>query len=266
MISRPPFSSRQWFLGELAVLTIIWITFLGIYWGMVFLGVSVSNTNLNAFWSDLGPGVLRVRIIYYWGPIFFGIAAAYISGVFRVARKGWTFPWFRILAFSALFYVFDGSAFAISLYPSDVSAERIRKWLDSSVFPLAVHEALAPFLAVIGATVAARSVTFREGDKSSKDYYNRGVDYLNARDYQRAIAEFTESIQLDRVHAVAYANRGKAYSLLEDHGQAIADYTEAIRLGPPDVGIVYRLRSKEYLAIGNQEAASSDVRMAAKGV
>lgn len=63
-------------------------------------------------------------------------------------------------------------------------------------------------------------------------YYNRGLDWLEIEDYDKAIADLNEAIRLDRAYALAYTGRGDAWAAKKDYGKAVADYNEAIRLDP----------------------------------
>src|SRR5262249_20825391 len=54
-----------------------------------------------------------------------------------------------------------------------------------------------------------------------------GKAVIQAADYDRAIAEYTEAIRIDPGYAFALANRGYAYSQKNELARAIADYTEA---------------------------------------
>lgn len=65
---------------------------------------------------------------------------------------------------------------------------------------------------------------------SAVDLYNRGVDKLDAGDYEGAIADFNEAIRLAPQDAESYYNRGYARHILGAYQQAIADYTEPIRI------------------------------------
>jgi tetratricopeptide (TPR) repeat protein len=62
----------------------------------------------------------------------------------------------------------------------------------------------------------------------------RGADWLNKKEYDKAIADFDQAIRLDPKDAYAYHNRGLAWSDKKEYDKAIADYSEAIRLDPKD--------------------------------
>lgn len=65
-------------------------------------------------------------------------------------------------------------------------------------------------------------------------YYNRGLAYRNKKDFDRAIADYTEAIKLDPSNVMAYNNRGVAFHNKRDFDHAIADYSTAIKLAPKD--------------------------------
>ncbi|MDR3619293.1 MAG: tetratricopeptide repeat protein, partial [Paludisphaera borealis] len=54
------------------------------------------------------------------------------------------------------------------------------------------------------------------------------------KEYDKAIADFTDAIRLDTADAYAYHYRGSTWSSKKEYDKAIADYTEAIRLDPKD--------------------------------
>jgi tetratricopeptide (TPR) repeat protein len=68
----------------------------------------------------------------------------------------------------------------------------------------------------------------------SRAYNNRGnAYYFVKKEYDRAIADYSEAIQLDPKNVVAYNNGGDAYYYVKrDYDQAITDYDKAIQLDP----------------------------------
>jgi len=94
-------------------------------------------------------------------------------------------------------------------------------------------------------------------------YNNRGLAYQDKKDYDRAIADFTEAIRLDPRTAVIYLNRGHAYRDKEDYDRAIADYTEAIRLDPNAYSeTLYTNRGFAYYMKSDYAQARSDINRA----
>ena len=64
-------------------------------------------------------------------------------------------------------------------------------------------------------------------------------------DYNKAVADFTEAIQLNPDYAGAYRHRGNAHYYESEHDKAIADFSEAIRIKPEDV-LTHLLRGFAY--------------------
>ena len=91
--------------------------------------------------------------------------------------------------------------------------------------------------------------------------YERGVDYGEQGDYEKAIEEYDEALRLNPEYANAYASRGGAYMLLGQYERAIQDFDEAIRLNP-EYANAYYLRAFTYQSLGEQELADRDFQKA----
>ncbi|MFB2768251.1 tetratricopeptide repeat-containing serine protease family protein [Pelatocladus sp. BLCC-F211] len=73
---------------------------------------------------------------------------------------------------------------------------------------------------------------FLEQGNQVEGYNSQAVARTILKDYQGAIAAYTQSIKLNPEDAQAYNKRGNAYSDLGEKQKAIADYNQAIKIDP----------------------------------
>jgi tetratricopeptide (TPR) repeat protein len=92
---------------------------------------------------------------------------------------------------------------------------------------------------------------------SESETFQQGLKALAGRDYDLAIACFSEEIRLHPNEAASYANRGNAYAAKGEFDKAIADFTRAIRLNPQDAH-VYNNRGYAYDGRGKYDRAIAD--------
>jgi len=92
-------------------------------------------------------------------------------------------------------------------------------------------------------------------------YYNRGLAYAKKNDADHAIADYSKAIELNPRDADTYFNRGLAYYKKDNLEEAIADYTKVIELNPRD-GDVYYNRALAYSKKKEYDAAWKDVETA----
>ncbi len=71
-------------------------------------------------------------------------------------------------------------------------------------------------------------------DRKALDYYYTAMGCTRAKDYTRAIIEFSKAIELDSGFIQAWENRGVAKFYLKDYTGAIEDYNKAIEINPDD--------------------------------
>lgn len=86
---------------------------------------------------------------------------------------------------------------------------------------------------------------------------NRGIAYQNKGDYDRAIADFTRTLDLNPNDDKAFNNRGAAFMQRRDWDHAIADFTQALRLHP-DYAIAHKNRGASRLNEGRFAEAIED--------
>ncbi|MBA4210519.1 MAG: hypothetical protein C0454_13410 [Parvibaculum sp.] len=83
---------------------------------------------------------------------------------------------------------------------------------------------------------------------------NRGVAYKSTRDYERAIADYTEALRLAPEDALLYQNRANAYREKGNIAPALADIEKSIALNPDSAGAWY-VRGALAEALGNGTVA-----------
>jgi tetratricopeptide (TPR) repeat protein len=88
-------------------------------------------------------------------------------------------------------------------------------------------------------------------------YNDRGLCYTTKGDLDQAISDFDRTIQIKPDFAEAYSNRGTAYKSKDDFDRAIKDYDEAVRL-KPDFTAAYNNRGDVFHLIGNLLRAISE--------
>ena len=88
--------------------------------------------------------------------------------------------------------------------------------------------------------------------ETPESYLQKGLAKIQAGDYQSAIAEFDQAIDLDSNYAPAYCHRGMARAQLQEDQAALEDYDLAIRLD--------RNYGEAYLHRGNLRRQSNDLK------
>ena len=106
--------------------------------------------------------------------------------------------------------------------------------------------------------IADYSEVIRLDPKYALAFYNRGLAYYDKGDLDRAIADSSEAIRLDPKHALAFYNRGIAYDAKGGVDRAIADYNEAIRLDPK-LDLAFASRGYAYFSLGDFTSSASDL-------
>ena len=94
-------------------------------------------------------------------------------------------------------------------------------------------------------------------DGSAAGYGNRGRAHDRAGDYEKAIADLTEAIGISDNSAGTYIDRGLAYGRSGNHPQAIEDFTEAINIDDNSAD-AYFSRGVAYAHVGDHEQAIAD--------
>jgi tetratricopeptide (TPR) repeat protein len=88
-------------------------------------------------------------------------------------------------------------------------------------------------------------------------YYNRGLAYYQKVQYDRAIEDYNNAIELNPNYTHAYNNRGNAYYQKVQYDRAIEDYDKAIELNP-NYTYAYNNRGNAYYGKGQYDRAIED--------
>jgi S1-C subfamily serine protease len=94
-------------------------------------------------------------------------------------------------------------------------------------------------------------------------FLNRGYAYLNLQNWQAAIDDYNQALQIDSNEATAYNERGEARRQLGDLAGAISDYTKAINLDP-NLPYAYNNRAFILNRQGDLAGAKADLKKAAE--
>jgi len=88
-------------------------------------------------------------------------------------------------------------------------------------------------------------------------YNNRGMFFQQQKKYDKAISDFTKSLQLDPQYYFAYTNRGYTLLLRNQASAALNDFNSSLRINQQQP-VVYGFRSTTHIALGNLRAALQD--------
>jgi tetratricopeptide (TPR) repeat protein len=104
--------------------------------------------------------------------------------------------------------------------------------------------------------IAQYSEAIKSNPNDAEAYLGRGDAYYEKKDYDKAIADYTQGIRLDPDFE-AYRFRGDAYFNKGDYDKAIADYSEALRLAPK-MASYYFMRGNAHFNKGDYDKAIAD--------
>jgi len=104
----------------------------------------------------------------------------------------------------------------------------------------------------------APAATGAGAPKTAEEYINQGKEAIKSKQFDQAIASFSEAVKLDPKSIPAYNNRGIAYCEKGNFAQAIAEFSRVIEIDPKH-GKAYNNRAVAYLMKGEKDKARQDV-------
>lgn len=103
--------------------------------------------------------------------------------------------------------------------------------------------------------------SIRDQEQKKVVYHNRGNAYFHKGQYQKAIDDYGQALQINPSYAEAYNMRGLAYHKQYNAEQAIADFGQAIKYAPT-FAIAYYHRGLAHAALHQNNEAINDYKQA----
>ena len=110
--------------------------------------------------------------------------------------------------------------------------------------------------------IACFTACIRDNPRSAEAFYNRGIANINKNEYHKGIEDYSEAIRLAPEDAKAYYNRGTAYYHQKKYDKAIEDYSQTIRLNPKFAAASYNNRGLAYTYKNEDDKAIEDYSQA----
>jgi lipoprotein NlpI len=113
------------------------------------------------------------------------------------------------------------------------------------------------------AAIAACNEAILKKPEVAVNYNNRGFEYRNKGDIDRALTDFNKAIELNPKYPIGLNNRANVYRDRGDIGRALADYGKAIE-SDPKYHLAYFNRGRVYFYNGNPDKALADINQASE--
>jgi len=98
-------------------------------------------------------------------------------------------------------------------------------------------------------------------DPEAEEHFYKGIEYIQQKNNEAAIEEFTKAIELDSSYSYAYYNRALSYYRIGNLESSLADYNKAIELEPDNPYWTYE-RGLLHFKLGYREKAIIDLERA----
>jgi tetratricopeptide (TPR) repeat protein len=88
--------------------------------------------------------------------------------------------------------------------------------------------------------IADFSEAIRGDPKSARFFNHRGMARYLKKEYDEALADYSEALRIDLRYSAAFHNRGLTWRRKQKYDEAIADFSLAVRLDPKDSQSLHR--------------------------
>ena len=89
-------------------------------------------------------------------------------------------------------------------------------------------------------------------------YYNRGFAYETKKQYDLALADFSQAIKRKPDFVAAYENRGYVFSIKHQYNEAIRDFDQALKLNPRS-RFALDNRGRAKIELGDKAGGEADI-------
>ena len=134
-------------------------------------------------------------------------------------------------------------------------------WNSINKYKVPIFAGLTILLILAGWFAVSSYSNYQSGNLA--EHLRQGTNYLEQKQYEKALSEFDQAVNIDSGSAEAFKGRGDAFHFTGEHEKAIADYTDAISLGLNNAEI-YRRRGFDQKSILNFDKAIADYSEAIK--
>ncbi|MDZ7957377.1 MAG: tetratricopeptide repeat protein [Aulosira sp. DedQUE10] len=100
-----------------------------------------------------------------------------------------------------------------------------------------------------------------ENSSKAEAYLKQGLQRFESKDYQGAIEQFNQVLNIEPNNIYAYVSRGTAKMLLEQFQSAKTDFDTALKI-TPDIAYAHYFRGFTNYALKDKPAAIADLRKA----
>src|SRR5262245_20023931 len=105
-------------------------------------------------------------------------------------------------------------------------------------------------------------ITHDSAPRSADEFLIRGNAFHQMKEFDQAIADYTEAIRLAPKYVQAFVNRGRTYFIQGVYRKAYRDFTEVLKYDPQNE-TVSEAQQVAFRAMGDEEDSLVDIDLSA---
>ena len=139
--------------------------------------------------------------------------------------------------------------------------EQPSRYIDSSFILFSRGLIMGRFMKQYDKAIDDYTQAIQINPKFDKAYIGRGLSYYVKGEDDKAIADYNQAVQINPKNDLAYAGRGRAYADNGEDDKAIADYNRAVQINPKN-DLAYKSRGDVYADKKEYDKATADYSQA----